>query len=587
MTGSEVERLPFNKRAVQAWQTVDARFVNWPVVYVLDDDEHVYVGETRSAAVRMRQHLESPERGTLRTVRLVLDDTFNKSVCLDLESFLIKLFAGDGKYTVLNRNEGIVDADYYDRTAYRSKFDDVFEKLRDQELFTRNIPEIENSELFKLSPFKALNREQAVVMEDLLEGLFADLERGAESTAVVQGDPGTGKTIVAVYLAKLLRDIGRGGGLDDVDGDSLFSDFFTEGYRELVVGMKLGFVVPQQALRASLKNVFRKTPGLEPSMVLTPFEVGKSAERYDLLIVDEAHRLNQRANQASGPQNKSFGEINETLFSRDDDHWTQLDWIRHQSRHQIFLLDSEQSVRPADLPLATQDQLKEEARKDGRYFRLFTQMRVRGGADYVSYVRALMHGEAVTPRSFGEYEFLMFDDLGEMHDAIRTRDEEVGLARLAGGYAWKWASKRDPSAYDIDIDGRRLRWNQTQKDWITSKGAVDQVGSIHTVQGYDLNYVGVIIGPDLRYDPVAQRLEFDRSNYFDRKGMEDNRRLGIKYSDENLLNFVANIYAVLLTRGVLGTYVYVCDPLLRRHLAASIGSAAAAAAPSDSYGSSM
>lgn len=232
----------------------------------------------------------------------------------------------------------------------------------------------------------------------------------------------------------------------------------------------------------------------------------------------------------------------------------------------MFLLDSEQSVRPADLPQQLQADMVRNARQSDRYYRLFTQMRVQGGADYVSYVRAIMRGESPERKSFGEYEFRLFDDLGEMHEAIRARDDEVGLSRLVAGYAWEWKSKHDRRAIDIEVDEQRLQWNQTQKDWITSPGAVDQVGSIHTVQGYDLNYVGVIIGPDLRFDPLSQQLWFDRSNYFDKKGMENNPRLGITYTDDDLRRFVANIYSVLLTRGALGTFVYVFDPDLRRYL---------------------
>lgn len=93
------------------------------------------------------------------------------------------------------------------------------------------------------------------------------------------------------------------------------------------------------------------------------------------------------------------------------------------------------------------------------------------------------------------------------------------------------------------------------------------MGSIHTVQGYDLNYAGVIIGPDLRFDTDQQRIVFDRANYFDKKGKENNPRLGLEFDDEDLLEYVTNIYGVLLTRGIKGTYVYVCDPDLRRYLA--------------------
>lgn len=112
----------------------------------------------------------------------------------------------------------------------------------------------------------------------------------------------------------------------------------------------------------------------------------------------------------------------------------------------------------------------------------------------------------------------------------------------------------------------QLRWNSTQRDWIASARSIDEVGSIHTVQGYDLNYAGVIIGPDLRYDSVAGKLIVDRGSYFDKKGKENNPVAGKVYTDDDLLRFITNIYAVLLTRGMRGTYVYVCDPALRAYL---------------------
>ncbi|MGO1594679.1 MAG: DNA/RNA helicase domain-containing protein, partial [Ancrocorticia sp.] len=105
-----------------------------------------------------------------------------------------------------------------------------------------------------------------------------------------------------------------------------------------------------------------------------------------------------------------------------------------------------------------------------------------------------------------------------------------------------------------------------ERDWISSRHSSDEVGSIHTVQGYDLNYAGVIIGNDLRYDSSNHKITFDRAEYHDKKGKEDNLKRGINYSDHDLLQYVRNIYGVLLTRGIIGTYVYVCDPALREYL---------------------
>jgi DUF2075 family protein len=575
MTPSSIERLPFDKRAARTWGAEHPRHSNWPVVYVIDGQGatqgRVYVGETVNAASRIKQHLDTPAKQGLASVRVVIDDTFNKSACLDLESHLIRWFAGDGRFTVLNGNEGITDAAYFDRDTYRESFRDVFERLREEGLFARSIPEIENDDLFKLSPFKALTRDQAIAVEDILDGLFADLGTGARTTSVVQGNPGTGKTIVAIFLMKLLADIRD---YDDAElrpEDSMFAEYFVPENRELLREFRMALVVPQQSLRESIQRVFKKTPKLHPSMVLSPFDVGKSAERFDLLLVDESHRLGQRANQASGPLNKSFADITTRLFGHDDKTRTQLDWIVAQSDHRILMLDADQSVRPADLPGEATARLLADARGQHRLYPLVSQMRVKADADYVGYVRALLRGERPGAIDLGDYDLRMFDDLGELRRELLARDAEHGLARLVAGFAWDWRTKRDPAAYDIELDGLRLRWNRATTDWINSPGSVDEVGSIHTVQGYDLNYAGVIIGPDLRLDPASGRIVVSRENYRDKKGQENNRKLGIVYTDDDLLRYIRNVYAVLLTRGIRGTYVYVVDAALREHLRGMLG----------------
>lgn len=552
-------------RTEPSGDTGDARLLNWPVVYVMDDSSSVYVGETLSATSRMRQHNADRSKDSLGSVRVILHDEFNKSVCLDLESFLIRMFAGDGTFEVLNRNEGVTDAQYFDRERYQADFNVIFESLRSRGLFERTIPQIENSDLFKFSPFKALTTDQAVAVENIVEGLLHDYRMPRGKPIVIQGDPGTGKTIVAIYLIKLLRDIGEGRGTLEPDEDSRFSDFFVPENQELLERSTIGLVVPQQSLRRTLEKVFKRVPGLKEVRVLTPFQVGTSETTFDLLIVDEAHRLNHRANQPAGPLNALFPRINEKLFGRDDDEFTQLDWILAQSHHQVLLVDGEQSVRPSDLPSAAVRELISEAKNGHQFYRLHSQLRVKAGDDYTAYIRAILRGDSPAPRAFDGYDLRFFEDLATMREEVLARDAEAGLSRMVAGYAWEWQSRKNPAAFDIELDGVALRWNSTQTDWINSRGSLDEVGSIHTVQGYDLNYAGVIIGPDLRYEP-GRGIWFDRTSYFDKKGMEDNRKRGIRYSDDDILEYVKNIYGVLLTRGIRGTYVYVCDSGLREYL---------------------
>lgn len=568
MTGYSIERIAFDRDVVNAWSAMDARHTNWPIVYVLDNQRSVYVGESLNAGARLRQHLESATKSDLRGVRVVLDERFNKSACLDLESMLIRLFSGDGALEVLNRNDGVTDADYYDRATYQQTFDAIFDEMRAEGLFTRSIPEIENDDLFKLSPFKALNEQQAVAVEQIVEGLFADLRTGNNSTSVVSGEPGTGKTVVAVYLMKLLSDIATRTDVDDLDRDSRFSEFFLGEYGETLRGLRIGLVIPQQSLRESVKRVFKKTPGLSPKMVLSQWDVGKSAETFDLLLVDEAHRLNLRANQASAMLNTQFRDINIDLFGRDDDAFTQLDWLVAKSHHRVLMLDTRQRVRPADLPTNMLEGIVAQARGDGRSYVLHSQMRVRNADDFIGYIRGALSDAPPQARSFDGYDLRFFDDVSVMAAEIRKRDEEYGLARLAAGYAWEWItkSKSRRQEFDIEIGEARFRWNSQPRDWISSPNSLDEVGSIHTLQGYDLNYAGVIIGPDLKFDPILGRIVFDRDHYFDKFGKMNNDKLGFKWSDDDLLDYVRNIYGVLLTRGIRGTYVYVYDEALREHL---------------------
>jgi len=278
-----------------------------------------------------------------------------------------------------------------------------------------------------------------------------------------------------------------------------------------------------------------------------------------LLIVDEAHRLQRRANQPSASLNTKYKDINVKLFGEDRDELTQLDWILKKSDHQILLIDKEQRVKPADLDDDSIDEVISKATEAGSVFQLKSQMRVKASSGYVNFVSDLISGKQPMPIDFGEYDFRIFDDIGEMRDEILKRDDEYGLSRLVAGYAWDWVSKTEQNRPDIIIDDVELFWNRSATDWVNSTTSRDEVGSIHTIQGYDLNYAGVIIGKDIGYEEATRKVFFRREKYFDKKGKENNPRLGIEFTNQDLLDYVLNVYRVLMTRGVLGTYVYIED----------------------------
>lgn len=178
-----------------------------------------------------------------------------------------------------------------------------------------------------------------------------------------------------------------------------------------------------------------------------------------------------------------------------------------------------------------------------------------------------MPDEAGARPDFSEYDLRFSNSVLEMQEAIRARDRGAGLARLVAGYAWDWKTRGNRSGFDLELEGAEFVWNRADKDWINSPGSIDEVGSIHTVQGYDLNYAGVMIGGHLRYDQLTRPVVVDRRAYRDKKGKENLQKLRRQTTDEGLPTLIRNIYGVLLTRGILGTYIYVCDPHLRAHFA--------------------
>jgi DUF2075 family protein len=342
---------------------------------------------------------------------------------------------------------------------------------------------------------------------------------------IVDGSPGTGKTILATYLVKNLTE----------------HDEFKD--------LKIGFVVPMASLRKTLKKVFSNIKGLKSSMVIGPNDVVKND--YDLLIVDEAHRLTQRRNITSyGPYDK----INEKLGF--DNTGTQLDWILKSSKHQIFFYDKNQSIRPADVEESRFEKL------DANRLTLNKQIRVQGGDRYIKFINNFFDLEP-SECNFKDYDFKVFDDIKEMVSEIKERNKEYELSRVVAGYAWTWETKNG-GEYDIEIDGLKMKWNSEINDWVNSKNSINEVGCIHTVQGYDLNYTGVIIGPELSYDPEKHELVIDRDKYKDINGKRSIT------DPKELEKYIINIYKTLLTRGIYGTYVYVVDENLRKFLKDSV-----------------
>src|SRR5690606_17338244 len=157
---------------------------------------------------------------------------------------------------------------------------------------------------------------------------------------------------------------------------------------------------------------------------------------------------------------------------------TQIDWIKKKSNHQIFLLDSGQSVRPIDVPERALLPLRQNKRK----YLLSSQMRVTAGDSYLDYMRQLLSNDRPTaPLEFPNYDLRFYDDAEKMYEDIVQMDQQHGLSRLVAGYAWKWNSKGtaiESGINDVEIGNLKMPWNRDPKDWVSSKTSLQEVGSI-------------------------------------------------------------------------------------------------------------
>ncbi|MEO0036989.1 MAG: hypothetical protein RIQ59_200 [Bacteroidota bacterium] len=529
-------------------------YLSWPLVYFLNDQNsrQAYVGETTDVIKRMKSHSKTDNKKDLTSVNLIVSELFNKSATLDVEANLIRYINADGQYNLKNANLGIANHRFYQqKEVYWDLFTNIWDELRAIGIVRHSLEHIDNSDLFKYSPYKSLSTEQVSSLKLILECLIDE----KTNVSLIQGGAGTGKSILAIFLFKLLKT-----NLDDFN----FSDFDEEDLelfellktvREKFGDLEMALVIPMASFRKTISKVFKNIQGLSPKMVVGPSDLAKN--KYDLVIVDEGHRLRRRVNL--GPYFKPFDDTCKAL-GLDEFKSSELDWLLRQSKKSLIFYDRHQSIKPSDVLRERYILLENEPTT--RIETLKTQFRCKGGNEYVRLIHDLFDNTKVVSSKFHslEYECYLFDDIQLMVDEIKKYDTLDGLSRMVAGYAWEWVTNKDKNAFDIVIDQTKLRWNSVAIDWVNSPNSIDEVGCIHTTQGYDLNYTGVIIGPEIDYDFKLNQFIIDKSKYKDKAGKNT-------IKDESILKeYIINIYKTILLRGVKGTFIYACNENLRRYI---------------------
>ena len=518
----------------------------------------VYIGQTIHFIDRHKQHYNGTEEkfntAGFDKVLVIFSVYFNRSALDDVESQFITYFTADNSKkagAVSFDNDDVINRtgvnEYVGREDVAS---DVILPVWEKELYPRGwvstptLDELRAKELVKYSPIKQLTAEQGRLITEIINN--------PNKNYVINGDAGTGKTVLLTHLvASILKDR---------------------------PGAKVGVVV-QPNWEKTGTNIF-KVYGMNSSYlsVTTTTKIITENSRYDVIIVDESHKLSRKY----GKQHPSFGQVyNIPGFENCESH---LEILQKMGQQIVLMYDVLQAIRPANI---TREMFRQLTVGYEKKF-LHTQFRIQApkgknytSDDYVNGIKYLLYKDTglldshltnYDPNFNREVFHDKSDDayfgyvIGKpMHQLIEWVEEDRNFNPehinrvLSGDFCcetvdrWKQVHGKDPSITHFHEDTMNRRWNSSQENWInsTDDDAEDQIGSVFAVQGIDLNKVGVMIGPDIQVN--------DKGILFANPDFHDNENN--KFTKEEMLDFenqfeftlfVLNQYYVLLTRGIDG-----------------------------------
>lgn len=384
------------------------------------------------------------------------------------------------------------------------------------------------SDLFQHNPAYILLDEQVIAYANIMKYACASDKR---TTIIVNGGPGTGKSVVAM---------------------NVFVDLLKSGKNAL-------FVAPNSSFKTAMIDVLAWHKVKAKNRLMKIFSGSTkfcevSPLSYDVLIVDEAHRL-----KAKG-----------TYMYKGD---SQVEDVIKASRVNVFFIDDEQRIRPNDE--GSMDYVESVAKKNHSEVikvELKAQFRCSGADGFVNWVehtlqiRDTANFDGWDKESF---EFKIMDSPQDLEKYIQRKRINGYTARIVAGFAWPWTAAKDgnPDAEIADVKiaeyGYARPWNSRhdQYTWAIDESKSNQIGCIHTSQGLEFDYVGVILGRDIYYDPDTHTVNGDYENYYDKTG-----KSGLRNKPDELTQYIKNIYRVLMTQGIKGCTIFCCDKNLQAYM---------------------
>lgn len=359
-----------------------------------------------------------------------------------------------------------------------------------------------------------------------------------KSVIIVKGGPGTGKTVIALHILALLAQ-----------SKKTYNIRYATKSKPLLEGVKNKLPRGSKA-----KLLFANVTQFLPA--------NYDENNIDVLLIDEAHRIAKSANNQYTPAQKRT-------------ELSQIQTIIRSAKISVFFIDDKQAIRSLEIGSSTL--IKEcaaEFHANLVEIELKSQFRCNGSDNYLDWLEQVLYNEPIQAHfSKEEYDFRIYDDPKALYDTILHQNNIKGKsARLTAGFCWPWSDQLDANndlIKDVQIGAFAMPWETKDSlpkipsgyvkwyEWAYKPEGIKQVGCIYTAQGFEFDYIGVIIGPDMIYNSDKNCIETDISKTKDPM---------LKRDSQNFDWYVRNIYRVLMSRGMKGCYIYCCDKALSDYL---------------------
>lgn len=562
-----IKEYPYNNQGLKELEEGESReeskiISRYPTVYVVNDKKKkkiysVYVGETNNIAKRTAQHLHDDpksredwrELSESKTAKMYVigHQHFNKSMTLDIENqLMLYLSSVENVKALYNRRSNDQD-EYYPVNEVQDIFTQIWTQLhqKNSELFPA-MDVLKDLAIFKASPFHKLTHEQLEAKNLIMERVNSSLDNDEEGQLImVTGEAGAGKTVL---LSNLFYDL--------------------VGYKKYGHPLNVHIMVNHDEQVKVYREISKKL-GIDVNLVGKPTSFINKGEKADVILVDEAHLLWTQGKQSYQGTN-------------------QLEDLRKLGKVVVIIFDQHQVLRSQQIVEAAQLQrMVGEALKSDNLIELKNQLRIDANESTIQWVRNLVdHQKVGKLQSDSKYEIKVFDSPKDLENAIQIKNRSDldshyanGISRLVATFDWTFSTGSKPSdgslTWDVKIGDWRMPWNNQLKtkqkrsvsyrnlSWAERSETINEVGSTYTIQGFDLNYAGVIIGPSVKYRDGM--IVFDPKAHAN-KDANQKRTLQSGEKRSFAEKLIRNELNVLLTRGVHGLYIYAVDPELREAL---------------------